>query len=264
MFKGAIHIHSTHSDGEFTLPELRSIYREAGCRFAMVTDHANYFDEDKVSAYREECARLSDAEFIFIPGLEFGCWERMHILGYGVTALTATENPQEVIEHITRAGGISVIAHPKNEMFETIENFDVLPQGIETWNSKYDGRYAPRPGTFQLLHRLQKRAERMHAFYGQDLHWRKQYRNLFNHVECDELKIENVLAAFAEGRYVGVKDDLELSASGAVSEELLARFSSVHERSSRMRDFIKRAKKTADSCGISVPEKLKAQVRRIF
>jgi hypothetical protein len=33
-----------------------------------------------------------------------------------------------------------------------------LHRGIETWNSKYDGRYAPRSGTFALLQRLRQRA----------------------------------------------------------------------------------------------------------
>ena len=40
MLRGALHIHSTWSDGEFTLSELRHILVGAGCRFACVTDHA--------------------------------------------------------------------------------------------------------------------------------------------------------------------------------------------------------------------------------
>ena len=35
MLKGALHIHSTYSDGDFTLEELRGIFVRAGCRFAV-------------------------------------------------------------------------------------------------------------------------------------------------------------------------------------------------------------------------------------
>jgi aryl-alcohol dehydrogenase-like predicted oxidoreductase len=49
--------------------------------------------------------------------------------------------------------------------------FDPLPDGIEVWNSKYDGRYAPRPGTFEMLARTKVRRPDVRAFYGQDLHW---------------------------------------------------------------------------------------------
>ncbi len=44
MFKGAIHLHSVYSDGEFTLAELREALVAAGCSFACMTDHAEYFD----------------------------------------------------------------------------------------------------------------------------------------------------------------------------------------------------------------------------
>jgi hypothetical protein len=33
MFKGAMHIHSTYSDGEFTLPELREVFLAERCAF---------------------------------------------------------------------------------------------------------------------------------------------------------------------------------------------------------------------------------------
>ncbi|MCA1626530.1 MAG: hypothetical protein LC742_00995, partial [Acidobacteria bacterium] len=183
MLKGAIHIHSTYSDGEYTLAELRAVLHGLGCRFACMTDHAEWFDRQKLEAYVAECAALSDDHFQFIAGLEYKCERKMHVLGLGVTSLAQTENPQEVIGHIEREGGVSVIAHPMNSMFPWIESFDALPFGIETWNSKYDGQHAPRPGTFNLLNRLQDRRPEMRAFYGQDLHWKRQPRVLFMMIE---------------------------------------------------------------------------------
>src|SRR6185503_2513711 len=155
MLKVAIHCHSTYSDGEFTLAQLRDVFRAQGYDGVCMTDHAEWFDQTSIQKYVNECTELSDDEFCFVPGLEFECERRMHILGYGVTALVDFADPQQVIRHIEKHDGISVIAHPGDSMFDWIETFDVLPSGIEAWNSKYDGPLAPRSRTFQLLNRLQ-------------------------------------------------------------------------------------------------------------
>src|SRR6185295_5113966 len=100
MLKAAIHCHSTYSDGEFTLPELRELFTRAGCQVVCMTDHAESFDTDKLKAYRDECESLSDERFRFVAGLEFECERRMHILGYGVTTLADSVAPEAVISHI--------------------------------------------------------------------------------------------------------------------------------------------------------------------
>lgn len=264
MLKGAIHIHSTYSDGEFTLAELREVYSALGCGFVCMTDHAEYFDAAKIKSYIAECRSLSDDRFRFITGLEYTCDNRMHVLGYGVTSPVTTTDPQKVIRHIKSEGGISVIAHPMDGAFEWIESFEELPDGIEAWNSKYDGRYAPRPGTFRMLARLQARKPQMRAFYGQDMHWKKQHRGLFNIVQGESATGEEVLAAFARGDYYAAKDNIELPSSGDLPESLLARFGSVNERYARKRRLIKQTKKMIDRIGLTLPAPLKAQLRRIF
>ena len=55
MFKGAMHIHSTYSDGEFTLPELREVFLAEGCAFVCMNDHAEYFDQESIQLYLREC-----------------------------------------------------------------------------------------------------------------------------------------------------------------------------------------------------------------
>ena len=90
MLLGVLHLHSTYSDGEFSLAELRRLFCAAGCRFACVTDHADAFDSDgQLDAYRRECDALSDDRFRFIAGLEYTCVDRMHVLGYGVSGRIA-------------------------------------------------------------------------------------------------------------------------------------------------------------------------------
>ena len=264
MVKAILHAHSTYSDGEFTLPEIKRICSEQGCSVVCMTDHAESFDQGKLAEYIRECGALSDQQFSFICGLEYECEQRMHILGYGVTALASTTDPQKVIRHIEEHGGLAVIAHPKDTMFPWIESFETLPLGIETWNSKYDGRYAPRPATFDLLLRLRHRRPGMRAFYGQDLHWKKQFRGLFTQLECDSSTREAVLGALSAGAFSGLKGDLRLPSSGELSPELAIRFAAQHAKSDRIRNFLKAAKKTIDSLGIAVPSSIKAQLRRIF
>jgi predicted metal-dependent phosphoesterase TrpH len=262
--KGSLHIHSTYSDGEFKLIELREIFLSSGFRFACVTDHAEWFDAAKVDAYVKECAALSDERFQFVPGLEFECEQKMHILGYGMTTRLATRDPVQAIRGIRAAGGIAVIAHPKDEAFAWIESFDELPDGIEAWNTKYDGRFAPRPETFRLIQRLQERRPDLLAFYGQDLHWKKQYRGMFIELHGESTERQHVLQALRSGDYSARNGGIELTSSGAVSEETLAKFSAVQQRYARVRQWLKLMKKATDHVGIPVPGRVKAQLRRIF
>jgi len=264
MLKGAIHVHSTYSDGEFRLSELRDIFVSAGCSFVCMTDHAEFFDRDKMEAYKSECRTLSDDKFRFIPGVEYTCRERMHVLAFGVTSAVAATDPQEVIRHIKSETGVAVIAHPMDSAFDWIESFETLPDGIETWNTKYDGRFAPRPATFALLNRLQKRVPGMRAFYGIDLHWKKQYRGLFNIVGSDELAPESILAAMAKGDYFASKGGMELPSNGLLPRTLLDEFARVQKRYARKRQVIKKTKRLIDRIGFTLPAPLKAQLRRIF
>ncbi len=264
MYKGIIHAHSTYSDGEYTLSELREVLVAAGCSFVCMTEHAEFFNVEKLQTYVNECAALSDKKFLFIPGLEFNCQRRMHVLGYGVTTLVDTDDPQQVIAKIKKDGGVSVIAHPMDSAFPWIESFAELPRGIETWNSKYDGRYAPRPRTFFLLQRLQQRAPEMTAFYGVDFHWKSQFRQLYTMVNCAELRHQEILEALKRGAYAGTKNELELPSNGVLSADVLSRFERRNRRSMRFRRFVKGTKKLADRFGASVPAPIKGRLRRIF
>ena len=264
MLKGAIHIHSTYSDGEFTLAELREIALAEGCVFLCMTDHAEYFDSAKVKSYLEECAALSDANLRFIPGLEYRCQRDMHILGYGAAQLAVSKEPQKVIAHIASQGAVSVIAHPKNVAFDWIASFQTLPQGIEVWNTKYDGRYAPRPGAFALVQRLRQRKPELRAFYGMDLHWKNQFRGMFMQVGCTQNLASQVLAALSRGDFHAQKGRIVLPSSGVLPQALLDELARARKHSERLQHFVNQAKGALQRFGIRVPKAIKAQLRRIF
>lgn len=264
MFRGVLHVHSTYSDGEFSLPELRETLLRDGCTFACVTDHAEWFTGSSLARYLAECDELSDNRFAFIPGLEYECENRLHVLGYGFARLDRSRAPEQVIADIDAGGGVSVIAHPKTELFEWIESFERLPLGIEVWNSKYDGRYAPRPETFALLHRLRVRQPCLSAFYGQDLHWRRQYRGMQVAVECATNTRGAILPALAAGAFHGNRQGLQLPSSGVLSVQNMNEFARIHRRSQRLRHLMKATKDVADRLGVSVPAGVKSHLRRVF
>lgn len=264
MIKAALHVHSTYSDGEFTLGELREKFLRAGCTLVGMADHADAFDAAKVEQYLAECTARSDAKLRFVPGLEFGCVQRMHIVGYGVTTLIDSDDPSTVIEHIRAHSGVAVIAHPPNALFPLIEQLRVLPDGIEGWNSKYDGRYAPRPSTFALIGRLQARQPALRAFYGQDLHWKKQFAGLFNQVDIPVAERQMLLTALRAGDFEGVTDTLRLPSDGRPSAELLASFAKASDRSLRIRAALKSTRKLLGGAFTLLPAPVKAQLRRFF
>lgn len=262
--KGALHAHTTFSDGEFSLDELRHAYAGLGYRFVCLSDHAEYFDEHKVAQYRAEIERLSDASFCFVAGLEYECPERMHILGLGTTALFGTRDPQEVIRAIESEGGVSIIAHPRAQDFGRIEALAFPPAGIEVWNSKYDGRYAPRTETFELVRRMRERHPGVRAYYGQDLHFRHQYTGLHVDVDSAELDAASIISTLREGRYIARGGDVILTPEGSLEPSLAKRFEHRNRRSRQMGRFAKRSKSVLDALGVRIPAALKGQLRRLF
>ncbi len=262
--KGALHVHTTFSDGEFSLGELRLVYAALGYRFACLADHAEYFDERTLIRYRAEADSLSDESFRFIPGLEFECPGRMHILGLGMTSLLKTREPYQVIRSIGEQGGISVIAHPRAKDFGRIEELASTPTGIEAWNSKYDGRYAPRIETFELIRRVRDRHPHVRAFYGQDLHFRKQYTGLHVELRNATLDSKSIISALREGRYVGRSSDLHFTADGSLEPSVAKRIKRLHRRSRQMRGLAGGTKEVLDSLGLTIPARLKTQLRRLF
>lgn len=264
MLRGATHVHSTYSDGEFTLTQLRELFLKDGCHFLCMSDHAEKFNKKKLCTYISECNALSDDRFRFIAGLEYECQERMHILGFGSTREIQSTDPQEVIRSIAGMGGLSVIAHPVDIFFPWIETFAVLPVGIEVWNLKFDGRYAPRPQTFNFTTRLQLRQPDIKAFYGIDLHWKQQYRGLYIEVDVQDNKTNNILAALTAGNFKGIKNNINLPSNARLPEPMRAEFETAHAVSARFRNLVSITKKIIRDRGITIPNSVKARLRSFF
>jgi hypothetical protein len=262
--QAALHVHSTYSDGELPLAHVRDLFLKEGCQLVCMADHADFFDERSLAAYIAECRQLSNQHIQLLPGLEFECRGRMHIVGYGVETLIDSADPTEVIDHIARAGGVSVIAHPAPEHLPLIPSFPLLPDGIEVWNTKSDGSAAPRPAVFDLLQELRKRKPDLLAFYGVDFHWKYQFHGLLNEVTIAGGGERAVIDALRAGRFEGVHGSLRLPSDGKLPASLLADFAVRNSRSGRLRKLLKRVKKWGGPLGRALPASVKSQLRRFF
>ena len=262
--RAAMHVHSTWSDGEMPLRDVRDRFVADGCQLVCMADHADTFDNDKLAAYVAECRALSDTRVRVLPGLEFSCAGRMHIVGYGITALVDSADPAVVIDHVRRTGGVSVIAHPAPEHLGQIPAFPVLSDGIEAWNTKYDGSAAPRPAVFELIGMLRKREPHLLAFYGLDYHWKQQFRGMLVDVTLEGPDEQAVLDALRRGRFTAIVGEWRLPSDGNIPPELLEEFGRRNERSSRVRRVLRRVKKLGAPVSRLLPAGVKSQLRRFF
>ena len=154
--KGLIHIHSSYSyDGIFSLEELSELAKSKECSYIILTDHADDFTEKKMKSLVNECNRLSDTDFVLIPGLEFTCGG-MHILAIGITEIIFESDLIKLIDRIHDKGGLAVLAHVviyKNIPYGKLKNID----GVEVWNTRYEGRFSPSLKSLGILKSFRKK-----------------------------------------------------------------------------------------------------------
>ena len=135
-----MHLHSTHSDGTGTVPEIARAAQEAGVDVVLLTDH------DSMEARRggEEGRHGS---VLVLVGHEVSPPDRNHMLAFGTAAEIEHEglSPAGIAEAVRDAGGLGIAAHPFSEGSERFrrvrslgtsmrwEELECL-DGIEVWS----------------------------------------------------------------------------------------------------------------------------------
>lgn len=224
-YPGALHIHTTYSDGTGTFPEVIAAAREAGLRWIIVTDH-DTLDGRPYAGWHDGLLVLVGHEIT--P-------DRNHFLALNVDHVVAnTQPPQQFIDEVYGRGGFGIIAHPDERVrnsFKDIYRWDDWrvdgpshragrPVGIELWNLMSDwgesltpanrylnffvpalGLRGPTPATLAWWDRLNLLGRRTFGVFGVDAHafkhrvpwgqvevfpYRWLFRTLTNHLLLSE------------------------------------------------------------------------------
>jgi hypothetical protein len=138
---GAIHLHTTFSDGGVDFPVMIDTAREVGLDYIVVTDHASL--RGKEAGYEGFSGDL----FVCV-GYEHNDKANInHYLALGCNTVIANqEEPQGYIDRIKTDGGIGFIAHPveKRHYFKKYPPYPWTEwnasgfDGIELWNQMSD------------------------------------------------------------------------------------------------------------------------------
>lgn len=267
-FKGALHLHTTFSDGEFTLEELKAHFQKRGFQFLLMSDHAEGMDVAKMSSYVSLCRALSEPDFCIVPGLEFSYPVEkagsLHLLGYGLTEFKREEEPVAMIHTIHRLGGLAVLAHPFPPLYPAIVPMKPYLDGIELWNTKYNGRFAPSLWTYTLLNETKAAHPEVLGFYGTDYHWKTQYAGMGLWIEAEAPTPSALLTALSKGHYYAEKNGERFTADGKLTPSQEARFARI-ERIYRMwKKMVVGGRKPFKMLRLPVPPKLKAMARKVL
>ncbi|MBD1381142.1 DNA polymerase/3'-5' exonuclease PolX [Metabacillus arenae] len=145
--KGDIHMHSTWSDGAFTIEEMAEACRQKGYQYIAITDHSQYLKvangltPERVKAQREEIKRINEKynDFHIFTGIEMdilpnGTLDYDDDLLEGLDLVIASihssfSQPQEVIMSRLKTAlenkHVDIIAHPTGRLIGRRNGYDV-------------------------------------------------------------------------------------------------------------------------------------------
>ena len=216
VVKGAFHLHSTLSgDGEVPLADIKRLFVKDGFNFVAICEHQHDMDLCKFNVLVEHCRRLSDTSFLMIPGIEFNCY-RNHILGIGIDAYCPTVAGDDVVPWIKRHNGFAVWAHPKKNEYRLPRHVINELDGMEVWNSKFDGKYAPRAEVVRYYRERLAHRPQLRPFCSVDFHFRAQFRHVPMYCEVDRLSTEQVVSSLRAGAYFAKTAAFTMTGCGGV------------------------------------------------
>jgi predicted metal-dependent phosphoesterase TrpH len=176
LHRGLIHIHSSFSyDGKNSIQEWAAFLKLKGYDFACFTEHDDDFDQHKMAQLVKECKDISDASFYAVPGLEFRCSNKVHLLGLGVTTYKRADGPIAAAQFIKGAGGLSVLAHPRGYERNITKALLEYIDGIEAWNASKDGRFLPSSDSIQFCMECKRANPTVMLVGGADVHSIESY-----------------------------------------------------------------------------------------
>ena len=133
---GALHVHSSRSDGRSTPDEIAAIAARAGIRFVVFADHGDATRPPDPPAYRHGVLCLDGVEISTNNG---------HYVAFDMPAspFPLAGDARDVVEDVRRLGGIGIAAHPDSPKADL---------RWSDWNLPIDGVEILNPDTGWRVH----------------------------------------------------------------------------------------------------------------
>lgn len=216
------HIHTTWSDGEYSIDEVVDLYGEAGFDVIAITDHvldtesiARYgrpapelrvMDNSQFGAYQEalwHSARRAWERYgmLLVPGVELtNNTSRYHILALDIKEYISPDLPVEaIIEAIRRQQGISVACHPYIRNHSGEDPSYYLWQNHERLASMFDAwEVANRDDLFNVVG-----LKKFNYIASSDFHEQRHLLSWKTLLQCEK-NVESVKAAIRKNEKVSL------------------------------------------------------------
>lgn len=213
--RGALHLHSNASyDAKLPLSELRRLFLQHGLHFALMTEHTDRLSPLRAEQFIEACDGESDEHFLFIPGFEVP-YKDSHVLMIGARAFIS-QRGETTLQAWKQAAHLAVLAHPHRNHYEVDEIMREVLDGVEIWNSQYDGKFIPRTRSRKLFSYLRQRTPQLYAFSGWDLHRTEHAGGPTIVLAAPALTADVILGELAAGRFSSVSPSVEIDSAGNI------------------------------------------------
>jgi len=167
-YRGDLHAHSEHSDGQNTVEEIVDYTRGIGLDYFALTDHNTISHWDELARLNDRASHPSGP--LLIPGEEITMYGG-HANVWGLDGWidfrgSDSERVRQLVEHANARGSMFSINHPDSPIpwkHDAVRGY----QAVEVWNAPW--RWFNEPALVRWEEHL-KRGERMIAVGGSDSH----------------------------------------------------------------------------------------------
>ena len=211
-YKGELHSHTIHSDGDWTASALIAAAQKRGLDFLFITDHNTH------SVYQELSGTNPDG-LLLIPGIELTTFDG-HALVLGIKEWIDWRcgyegwEMDDAARKIQEQEGLFIITHPHalGSPFCTgcrwdYADFDIASaDGLEVWNGMWGSEGDKNPEGLRMWHELQKSGVSITATAGTDIHsahdWDEGAGAPVVYVYARSLSAQGVLEGIRAGRVI--------------------------------------------------------------
>lgn len=212
FYRGNLHGHSTHSDGNYSPETVAQIYQNLGYDFTCLSDHL--WSDPRFGAKTVlDASRLNTSRFITIPSAELHCLGKKydndglwHVIANGLPldfeVASHTETAAELVARAAAAGAYVTLAHPEWYSMTMDEAMGVShAHGVEIYNhSCVLG--STRGGGFAIADYLLQEGKKLTLTATDDSHFQiEDGGGGWVMVAADTLSADAIVAALIAGQF---------------------------------------------------------------